>query len=103
MASSYVTVADVTVTTAGTRVPVSATATPIQSIIFQAHNTATGRMYIGDSSVSATQGVYITAGQTLTISAEAARNGGGELILSDFYVDSSVNGEKVKVSYIKVR
>lgn len=103
MALILVTVADITVSTAGTRVQVSATATPVSSIIFEAHASNTGVVYIGDASVAATRGTSLAAGQALAISADQSGRDGEEFFLSDFYVDAATNGDKVKVSYIKRR
>ncbi|MDQ3024113.1 MAG: hypothetical protein M3R04_07000 [bacterium] len=103
MAKKLVTVGDVTVTTAGTRVRVTATETQCESIIFQGHPSNTGYIYFGDTLVSATRGTALEAKQAGTV-APAKEGEGGELMdLSDFWVDASVNGEKVKVSYIARR
>lgn len=99
-------VASLTNTTAGTRTQVTATTT-IQptSVYFEALAGNTGYIYVGTSSVSST--VYMTrlsAGQGFTVGADGAgighRAGGQGLQLSNFYVDSSVNGDKVLVTYL---
>jgi hypothetical protein len=96
--------ASVTVTTAGTRVQVSATATPVASVYFEGLHTNTGKIYVGDSTVSST--VYIVeldAKTGATIEGDQLRGNTDELVLSDFWVDSSVNGEKVLVTYFAKR
>lgn len=95
-----------TVTTAGTRVQIE-TDTDIRpsSIYFEALGTNTGYIYIGLSTVSST--VYIArlaAGASYVISSDGILAGGhlgaSGLQLSAFYADSSVNGEKVLVTYM---
>lgn len=96
-----------TVTTAGTEIQCT-TDTDIKpsSVYFEALGTNTGFIYIGLSTVSST--VYIarlSAGQGFTVAADAAggmnyRAGGAGIQLSNLWVDSSVNGEKVQMSYM---
>lgn len=92
----------VTVTTAGTRVQTSASSALVVSIYFEALGTNTGYIYVGGDDVSATK--YITrlsAGAGFGISTDAQGKIGGELQISKFYVDSSVNGDKVQVTYLQ--
>lgn len=84
-----------TVTTAGTRVQLSNTANKVRRIQFAARAANTGRMFIGDSSVSAT-----ASGWELTTEVAARAKGtlvldfgNGSVLLSVFYVDSTVNAE----------
>lgn len=101
MAKKIVTVADVTVATAGSRQQVTSTSTPCESIIFQGFPTNTGYIYVGDSVVASGRGIALEAKQTFTAAPEKLDDGGSNLLdLSDFYVDSSVNGEKVKICYV---
>lgn len=93
-----------TVTTAGTRVQVSTSATYVTSIYFEALGTNTGYIYVGDSSVSSTVHIArLSAGQSFTIAVDVTTGHGvgSELNLSDYWVDSSVNGEKVQVTYLQ--
>lgn len=102
--------ATVTVTTAGTRVQVnSSTAIKPASIYFEALGSNTGYIYIGLSDVSSTKyiaklGVTSSVGQGFSLTAAGAgglyKGGGQGIQLSDLYVDSSVNGEKVQVTYL---
>lgn len=96
-----------TVTTAGTRVQVetSASVKPT-SVYFEALASNTGFIYLGLVTVSST--VYIarlSAGQGFTISSDGSgsfkyRLGGQGIQLSDIYIDSSVSGEKVQMTYM---
>ena len=98
------TLADVTVTTAGTRVQVTSTDTPCTTVIIQAKATNTGLVIVGDSSVSASRGIELSAGEEISIAADpSGRPGGEELNLADFWVDAATNGDKVKVAYVKRR
>jgi hypothetical protein len=95
-----------TVTTAGTEVQVT-TDTDIRptSVYFEALGSNTGYIYVGLSTVSST--VYIarlSAGEGFTLQSDGAggnfRAGGQGLQLSSLWVDSSVNGEKVQMTYM---
>jgi hypothetical protein len=90
----------VTVTTAGTRVQVS-TNTHLRpsAIYFEALATNTGYIYIG--AVDVTSVIYMTrlAIGTGTWSIATGAPGVG-IQLSSFYVDSSVSGEKVRITYV---
>lgn len=96
-----------TVTTAGTRIQATATTTILpSSVYFEAAGANTGYIYIGLVTVSST--VYIarlSAGQSFSLTADGfassnPRIGGQGLQLSAFYIDSSVSGEKVQMTYI---
>lgn len=94
-----------TVTTAGTRVQCTAdTGERPTAIYFEAAKTNTGNIYIGLVTVSST--VYITclpAGEGFTLSSPRVgnyRSGSAGIQLSDIYVDASVSGEKVQMSYL---
>jgi hypothetical protein len=97
------TLSDVTVTTAGTRVQITATDTPVSSVIFTAPAANAGKIFIGDSSVSSSRGIEVAAGSSVTINEDNSGRKGDEFILSDFYVDAATSGDKVKVSYVKRR
>jgi len=97
------TVADIDIPTAGTRVQVSATDTPVTTVIVQAKATNAGLVFVGDASVSATRGISLAAGKAIALNADEFGEGAGEFILSDVYVDAATNGDDVKVAYIKRR
>lgn len=79
-----------TVTTAGTRV-VLASSTTIKSVTVKALSTNTGLIYVGNSTVSSSNGFQLSAGDS--ISMDIAN-------LNTVNIDSSVNGEGV--TYIAV-
>lgn len=99
------TLPEVTVTTAGTRVQISAVDTRITTILIQADPANTGKIYVGDDLVSSTRASSVlSANASEAITSDASGRGGWEeFTLSDFYLDASVNGDKAYVSYIKRR
>ena len=105
MAIKLFTLAEITVATAGTEQQVSTSEIPITTIVFTADPTNTGYIYVGDSSVSSTRAAMVlAAGQAGSMSQDmGGLAGGDEYYLSDLWVDTSVNGNKVYVSYIKRR
>lgn len=78
-----------TVTTAGTQVALASSQAITHSVKIKALHGNSGWIYIGDSSVSSSNGYVLDAGETLEL--QIAN-------LATVYVDSSVNGEGV--SYI---
>jgi len=95
-----------TVTTAGTEIQAtSSTTIKPSSVYFEAAAANTGYIYIGLSTVTST--VYIarlSAGQGFTITSDAlganTRLSASGIQLSAIYIDSSVNGEKVQMTYM---
>lgn len=81
-----------TVTNAGTAVALSATSVPCYEVLIQAKRTTGGRIYIGGSTVANddSNGVYLTAGQSMTITAQN---------LTQIYINSTVNAEGVTFIY----
>lgn len=88
-----------TVTTAGTRVTLASAALSVKSCVIQANVGNTGSIYVGASDVSASNTTYLTAGQSIAF---GPYDGHEMDIGTHFYIDSSVNGEGVKVTYAKV-
>lgn len=99
----FVTVADKTVTTAGTRVQLTTTSTPAIDVVFQAHSSNTNGVYIGDASVANNQGIRLTPGEIMSINEVMSGRRGDEWDLSDFWFDADANGNKVRVAYVKRR
>lgn len=91
----------VTITTAGTRVQVSSASQPVISVYVEALKSNTGVIYLGVSDVSSTKYIAaLAAGQGFGISTDARGRLGGELQLSTLWADSSVNGDKLQVTYL---
>lgn len=79
-----------TVTTAGTRVPLAAS-TASTSITIRALSTNTGLIYVGNSSVSSSNGFQLSARETVSMDLDN---------LAKVFIDSSVNGEGVTYIYL---
>lgn len=79
-----------TVTTAGTRVQLSAISVPTLRITVRANSANTGYVYVGGSTVSSTSGIYLGPQDSLLL---AVGN------LNAVYIDADVNGEGVKFTY----
>lgn len=77
------------VTTAGTGVALASSQAILSGVTIKAKSTNTGFIYVGNSSVSSSNGFRLSAGDTIFV--EVAN-------LSTVYIDSSVSGEGV--SYI---
>jgi hypothetical protein len=101
MAQKSIILTPITIAAAGTRQRLTSTSTGIYAIIFQADDLNTGKIYVGDSSVSSSNGVSLAAGDVYVI--EASDFGDKELDLSDYYVDTATNGNVVKIQYLTVR
>jgi hypothetical protein len=93
----------VTIATAGTAVPLSATQTAVTSIIIEAGMDNVGYIYVGDDTVDSTNGMALVAGQTLSITSDEIPRQQDEIYLSDVYVDTDTDGSVVKFYYIKRR
>ena len=92
------------VTTAGTRVQIDTEKRPCTTIVLQAKNSNTGLIYVGDSSVAASNGLELKAGESLSITGDNRNEGqSDEVVLADLWIDAAVNGEGVKVAYYKKR
>lgn len=102
MALKVFTLAPIDVPSAGTRVQVISTYSPVSTITFQAAEGNTGKVYIGDSNVASGRGISLDPGEFLSVSADlSGRSGGEELDLSDWWVDAETSGNDVKILYMK--
>lgn len=90
-----------TVTTAGTAVALVASKTMVRGVMIQAETDNTGKIYVGDSSVSSSDcAVDLVAGNAVSLDAPNMGIGEAESFdLALVYIDSSVNGDGVNVSY----
>ncbi len=91
------TIAAVTVTTAGTRVPISATTVMVYSLIIVSLSTNTGTQYAGDSTVSAANGCPIAPDGSIEFEPPDSARGYDQFDIKDIYVDSSTNGAEFRV------
>lgn len=91
----------ITIASAGTRQQITASDIAAYSIIFQADDLNTGKVYVGDSTVTSANGIELAPGETYGI--DAAEIGDREIILSDFWVDTQTNGNVIKIQYLTSR
>ncbi len=84
------------VTTAGTPVPLAATKTMCNWILMHPKTANTGHIYLGDSAVTATNGVIMDVGDSDVIWPMVAF---AAYDLNLIYIDSSVNGEGIQFIY----
>lgn len=86
-----------TVTTAGTRVPLTATGLTMANwLLIQPISTNTGLIYIGDRGVTSSNSNGLSVGDSDVLWPSATTN---IYDLSTIYIDSSVSGEGVTVLY----
>lgn len=96
-----------TVTTAGTRVALSATELKVATAVVQALASNTGYITLGSSTVVAStfRGLTIEAASSgstpASISLVSSRDGANEIDLSQIFIDSELNGNGVAVFWTK--
>lgn len=96
-----ITVDPVTVASAGTAVPLSATSLLVYAVSVQSLRTNTGYQYIGDSSVDSTNGFEFKPSGLAEIEPPPGSSGGREpsqIDLADIYVDSTTNNAEFRIS-----
>lgn len=94
-----------TVTTAGTRVQLTAVQNQsiFTTIVIQGYTGNTGKIFVGDVTVSATNGIALAAGECITISGDWRRDGADDFLITDFYIDAATNGDKAEIMIIAKR
>lgn len=80
-----------TVTTAGTAVQLTSTATACKSVVITAKGANTGNIFVGGTTVDSTRGKQLVPLQDIELNIDD---------LSKVYIDSSVNGEGVIYVYV---
>jgi hypothetical protein len=102
-AAPYFVSKKVSVTTAGTEVQVNATTLYSSHVCIKAGSTNTGLIYIGDSTVAATNGYELSPKEEVCLGSLQRKDANEAIDLSKIYVDSAVNGEFVTVLYVQGR
>jgi hypothetical protein len=94
----------VTVVTAGTQVPLSATDIWVRKLYIRANSTNAGAVAIGDSTVDMTSGYVMAAGAVVELEFPDPDDVGKFLRfnLADIYVDAANNTEEVGLLYSEV-
>ena len=77
-------------TTAGSAETLVASSTACKTVIIEGKEANTGKVFIGDSGVSSSDGIYIYATQQVILEIDD---------LQKIYLDVSVNGEGVVYTY----
>ena len=96
-----------TVTTSGTQVQLSTTSLKVHTAIVQAEADNTGTITVGDSAADSATGLGVTlgiptaGGTPASVVFSSSRDGSNEVELADIWIDSSVNGDGVKVVWTK--
>lgn len=94
----------VTIASAGTAVQVTSQDISTPAAYVQADSLNTGKVYVGDADVDSTNGIELAAGESVTLDGTAFLRGDAtKFILSDIWVDTATNGNKVRVSYLVER
>jgi hypothetical protein len=89
-----------TVTTAGTRVKLSATSKLVKKLKVKALVGNAGVIYIGDVTVAAANGYQLAAGAEISL-VDLFYKDGDVVDLTNIYIDSAVNGDGVSLVYIQ--
>lgn len=100
MAQKSKILAPVTIDTAGTREAITALELGALSVVIQADSLNTGKIYVGDSTVTSANGIEVAAGEAFVLT---PAEGDKEVILSDIYVDTETNGNVVRIQYLSSR
>ncbi|MEX0763224.1 MAG: hypothetical protein WD333_12415 [Dehalococcoidia bacterium] len=79
----------ITITTAGTRVPIVSSGHAVSAVSLKARPTNTGPVYIGDNTVASDNGYRLEPGDELTISFKETVD------LRRFFVDADNNNDSV--------
>ena len=103
MAQKLNTNAVVTVASAGTAVAVNTTETPVTSVVIVAGTGNTNNIYVGDSTVSAANGIPLAAGKDISLGSDDIPRQADELFLNDIFIDTDTNGNTARVAFIKRR
>jgi hypothetical protein len=91
----------ITVTTAGTQIQVTSTPIYVESVYIEALGTNTGFIYVGDENVSSTAyAARLAAGEGFSLNVQKGK-ADDRINLDNIWIDSSVNGEKAQVTYLK--
>lgn len=96
------TLTEVSVVTAGTPVPLSATSLLVLNASVQFADTNTGDIYVGESDVAINKCLVLN-GSTPSLNLEAEDTAADEdavvFDLADIYIDAANSGDKVRVAY----
>lgn len=89
------------ITTAGTKEQLTTADRPVPAVIIQALTANTGIIYVGDSEVSSTNGLELSAGDSITLENDDLGSSGSIVSLRDIWLDASISGEGVVAFYLE--
>lgn len=98
--TTLATISPVTLTNA-VATPLSASSIRTSSLIMEADESNTGKIYFGDSSVTTLRGISLSPGQSLSLGFDQVYGGNNKIDLSTIYFDTATTGNKVRVTYIR--
>lgn len=98
MAVLLKTVATVTVSSAGTAVPLSSSSMMVYSATVQSLRTNTGYQYIGDSTVTSSNGQEFGPSDVAEVEGPPSAKGQEQFDLSQVYVNSSTSGAEFRIT-----
>ena len=87
----------VTVATAGSEQPLASARTMVYAATVVSLSTNTGTQYLGDSTVTSSNGIPFSGGDTMEIESPSGARGVDQFDLSKVYVDSSSNGAEFRI------
>lgn len=104
MAQKIYTLPAVTISTAGTPVPLTTNAGIIgTSIIIAADKANTGKIYLGGVGVSSANGQELDPGDTFEIVADSLNGRNQEIFLSEIYLDTETNNNIARIQYLRYK
>lgn len=104
MAVKVQTLPPVTVASAGTAVAVGSTAIAVTSLTIQAEDDNTGSLFIGDATVSSTNGLELVPGATAEITADSIGRGQSEeFYINEIYVNATTSGDTARAAAFRRR
>lgn len=98
--TTLATVSPVTLTN-GVATQLSSSLIRTSSLIMEADENNTGKIYFGDSSVNTSRGISLSPGQSLSLGFDNVYGGNNKIDLSSIYFDTATTGNKVRVAYIR--
>lgn len=102
MALYRIKTAKVTVETAGTAVPLTATSKLVASLAIDASANNTNNVYVGDDTVTSTTGLPLKAEKAVSYELQNDANGKMmEIDLNEVYLDADSDGNFVIITYLE--
>jgi hypothetical protein len=92
---------EITLAAAGTEQALSPSRLTVTCFLVQASPDNVGTIYIGGSTVSATNGTRLPPGYSLEVDANTDQRIGTDINLAEVYIDGSNTGDSVFVSYCR--